>query len=55
MNPDADPVVIRRCDRCGENRILLKNDPDARDMARCGCGTNELDRDDLAALADRGP
>jgi hypothetical protein len=55
MSDDADPVVIRRCEKCGEDRILEPRKPDEGDVARCGCGLNSLDEADLEALGDRGP
>ncbi|HVF39314.1 MAG TPA: hypothetical protein VM939_05390 [Gemmatimonadaceae bacterium] len=55
MNDDAEPVVIRRCDRCGKDRILEQQTTDEPDRATCGCGTTPLDARDLEALSDRGP
>jgi len=55
MSDDADPVVIRLCEKCGKERILEPREPDESDAARCGCGVSSLDEADLEALGDRGP
>jgi hypothetical protein len=55
MTNDAEPVVIRRCEICGEERILEARSPESEERARCKCGVNPLDARDLEALSDRGP
>ena len=55
MSDDAEPVVIRRCEICGEERILESREPGSDEIARCGCGENPVDALDLEALSDRGP
>jgi hypothetical protein len=55
MTNDAEPVVIRRCEICGEERILEARSPGSEERARCRCGVNPLDARDLEALSDRGP
>ena len=55
MSDDAEPVVIRTCERCGSDRILSRNEPDNSDIAKCDCGETPLDALDLESLSDRGP
>ena len=55
MPDDAEPVVIRRCEICGEERILEPRAPGGDETARCGCGVTPLNELDLEALSDRGP
>jgi hypothetical protein len=55
MSDDAEPVVIRRCEICGQARILEPRIPGADDTVRGGCGISPLDELDLEALSDRGP
>ncbi|HEX6573687.1 MAG TPA: hypothetical protein VF042_01850 [Gemmatimonadaceae bacterium] len=55
MTDDAEPVVIRRCEICGEERILESKPPSADEQARCACGITPLNALDLEALSDRGP
>jgi hypothetical protein len=64
---DAEQIVIRKCERCGEDRIrgfgtatLAPGTADypvkiQGDVATCGCGTHPLDSKDREALAERGP
>ena len=54
MTEDAEPVIIRECEKCGKNRILVSRQADA-DLVRCGCGETPLDTLDLEALEGRGP
>ena len=55
MIDDAEPVVIRICEICGQERILEENSAEGDDRARCGCGSTPLNARDLEALSDRGP
>ena len=52
---DAKPVIIRKCERCGQDRILSLAKPGTTEVAVCKCGGNPLDEKDLAALAGRDP
>jgi hypothetical protein len=55
MSDGAAPVVIRRCDKCGQDRTLEPRRVGGPDCARCGCGILPLDAYDLESLEGRHP
>jgi hypothetical protein len=47
---DREPVAIRQCDICGENRILSTEQSTNGGVVECSCGRSRLDIADLRAL-----